>query len=383
VQYLSPDDVALLTELDALGATLSAVGLDELGQRTAELRRRVAERLRRLVAETRELAEVNARTGELLEKVEAFGREVHAQNAALRRHTQQLEMSQRETSRVVQALADANAAAAVTLAEADEMCAEAQAARHAVLAEREAIAREAEELRLQTAALADANVEMLMLAEERAEHVEALRAQCARERAEKLAYREQAFVDRLTGLYNRRYYDEHVEVEHARAIELDRPLSIVFIDIDHFKVFNDTHGHAAGDRLLTRVARLISDAVMMELPSRQDGTSFAARYGGEEFLLVLPEVDAARARRIAERLQGVVLCTEFAGAERQPGGRLTVSAGVATRSPADASGAEVARRADVALYRAKATGRNRVVIADASSEPARATRRSAASVPPA
>ena len=341
-----------------------------LADKVSALRQLVEERLRALDVQMSALADANVHGAELLERVEAFGQEVHAQNEALRSHAARLEASEREASRLVDALAAANVAAVMSMEQIDAEREDALAAQCATQLERAGLAREAEELRRQSAALAEANVEMLVLAEAQDEEVEELRARCEREHAEKLAFREQALVDRLTGLFNRRYYEDQLEREYMRARRFQRELSVVFFDIDHFKAFNDTHGHAAGDVLLALVASTVQSGVrQVDIVTRVDGTPFAARYGGEEFIVILPETGVAGALLVAERIRNAVATTVFGGGERQPGGRVTVSAGVASLGASDASGAGVAQRADAALYRAKQAGRNTVIEAEPSGEP--------------
>jgi diguanylate cyclase (GGDEF)-like protein len=158
-------------------------------------------------------------------------------------------------------------------------------------------------------------------------------------------------VDALTGLGNRRAFDEALTMELARARRTGRPLSLVMIDVDHFKVFNDRHGHLAGDEALAEVARVLSEAARAE--------DRAGRVGGEEFALLLPGADEASAGGIAERVRQAVQ------ANRGRFGPLTVSLGVAgwdaERHGDDGAGLRAA--ADARLYAAKAGGRNRVVAA--------------------
>ncbi len=151
--------------------------------------------------------------------------------------------------------------------------------------------------------------------------------------------------DGLTGLSNRRHFDETLALEWRRAARSRAPLSLLLLDIDHFKPYNDAHGHQAGDDLLRRVAQTLREAV-------HRAADFVARYGGEEFVVLLPETDREHARAIAESLRAKI---EETG--------VTVSIGVATAvATRDSSGVEeIVRNADEALYEAKRSGRNRVV----------------------
>ncbi|HSW28499.1 MAG TPA: diguanylate cyclase [Longimicrobiales bacterium] len=161
-----------------------------------------------------------------------------------------------------------------------------------------------------------------------------------------------ARTDPLTGLANRRDFMERLEQEVERSDRYVRPLSLVSLDLDHFKSVNDTHGHAAGDEVLREAARALRSVCR--------DVDLAARMGGEELALLLPETDAAGARIVAERVR-----ERIAGAaHRSPSGqafRVTASLGVAT-ARTGASGEALLQAADEALYRAKGAGRNQVVL---------------------
>lgn len=166
-----------------------------------------------------------------------------------------------------------------------------------------------------------------------------------------------SYLDGLTGIANRRRFDEYVAEEWRRGSRSGAPLGLILLDIDHFKAYNDTYGHAAGDEVLRRVAQRLSASV-------HRAEDLVARYGGEEFAVVLPGVTAEGARIVAERI-----CTSVAalGIPHGATGRrvLTVSLGVAAVVPAwNASPAGLIAAADKALYQAKREGRNQVVQAD-------------------
>jgi diguanylate cyclase (GGDEF)-like protein len=160
-----------------------------------------------------------------------------------------------------------------------------------------------------------------------------------------------SLTDGLTSLRNRRAFDDRLRdaFEHSRRYE--RPLSLVVIDIDHFKPINDSHGHDAGDAVLRGVARRIAKS------TRQ--TDFAARIGGEEFAIILPETPLFEAMQFAEKIRAIVAATPVeAGEGREL--NVTVSIGVANALHSRThSRAELFQAADQALYRAKANGRNR------------------------
>jgi diguanylate cyclase (GGDEF)-like protein len=169
-------------------------------------------------------------------------------------------------------------------------------------------------------------------------------------------------VDDKTGLYTFREFRRRLHDEWQRAQRYGGPLSLVFLDLDHFKRVNDTLGHQAGDVVLREFAMLVAGGAR--------ANDVAARYGGEEFAVVLPHTDGAMAVRVAERVRRAVTAFEFLDGE--PRARVTVSAGVATYpSPIDTirSVDDLVRQADRALYRAKGLGRDRVVRAEAGDAP--------------
>lgn len=165
--------------------------------------------------------------------------------------------------------------------------------------------------------------------------------------------RELAVVDELTGLRNRRYFDRTLQYEVDRMRRYDRALSVVLLDVDHFKSVNDRFGHLVGDEVLKVVARCLERNVRK--------ADLAARYGGEEFALVLPETALAGALHVAERVRESLEQLDVDGL------KVTASLGVATVEkswPGDLPG--IVRAADQALYQAKRTGRNRVVTVELS-----------------
>jgi diguanylate cyclase (GGDEF)-like protein len=165
-----------------------------------------------------------------------------------------------------------------------------------------------------------------------------------------------SYGDGLTGIHNRRAFGRALDIEWRRAIRSKRPLSVVMIDIDHFKTFNDTYGHPAGDSCLVSVASALSEVV-------RRAADTLARYGGEEFVALLPETDRTGAAAIAERMRIAVerLAIAHSGGI---GGRVTVSVGHATIIASEATTADLlASAADVALYEAKRGGRNRAAAA--------------------
>jgi diguanylate cyclase (GGDEF)-like protein/PAS domain S-box-containing protein len=161
-----------------------------------------------------------------------------------------------------------------------------------------------------------------------------------------------SYTDGLTGIYNHRFFVEQLTLEMERQKRYSTPLSLLMIDIDYFKNYNDTNGHLAGDRVLKAVSILIQRGV------RQ--TDIVARYGGEEFSAILINAGREKALEIAERVRRNVAETRFPNESAQPNKHLTVSVGVATFSSSVSSLTDLIREADHALYRAKKRGRNRI-----------------------
>jgi diguanylate cyclase (GGDEF)-like protein len=171
--------------------------------------------------------------------------------------------------------------------------------------------------------------------------------------------RNQSIRDPLTGLFNRRFLEETLERELLRAARSQRPLGVIVLDLDHFKRFNDTYGHQAGDALLRELGGLLRDQLR--------GGDVPCRYGGEEFVLILPEASLDSTRRRAGQLREAVHRLQVAD-RGQSLGLVTLSAGVAVFPTHGTSGDALIRAADAALYRAKAAGRDQVQVAAPSVE---------------
>ncbi|HMC57647.1 MAG TPA: sensor domain-containing diguanylate cyclase, partial [Candidatus Solibacter sp.] len=173
------------------------------------------------------------------------------------------------------------------------------------------------------------------------------------------ALRNQSIKDPLTGLYNRRYLAEMLEREIRRAVRAEQSLGVLMLDLDHFKKFNDTYGHEAGDTVLRETASFLTKSIRVE--------DVVCRFGGEEFVIILPTADLnaahARAERIRSKLRELTVLHQG-----QSLGMITVSVGVATLPQHGTSPKDLLEAADAALYRAKREGRDRVV--DATPRPA-------------
>jgi diguanylate cyclase (GGDEF)-like protein len=164
--------------------------------------------------------------------------------------------------------------------------------------------------------------------------------------------RDQALRDPLTGLYNRRYLEETIERELARAARNNRPVAIVMCDLDHFKLVNDTHGHMAGDEVLRVFAEL--------LKTHARGSDIVCRFGGEEFVMFLPDMPPAVAYQRAEKLR-----TELAAKRITVGAaviQVTASFGVAAFPENGKTMDSLINAVDAAMYQAKEAGRDRIVV---------------------
>ena len=165
---------------------------------------------------------------------------------------------------------------------------------------------------------------------------------------------EMAITDVLTGLHNRRYMESHLATLVEQANARGKPLTLLILDIDFFKSINDTYGHDAGDDVLREFAHRLKKSIR--------GIDLACRYGGEEFVVVMPDTDMTVAAMVAERLRRRIASEPFKIAQGDKS--VTISIGIAALGAEDTP-AQVLKRADQALYRAKHEGRNRVV-ADAA-----------------
>ncbi|MCG8311623.1 MAG: sensor domain-containing diguanylate cyclase, partial [Pseudomonadales bacterium] len=165
---------------------------------------------------------------------------------------------------------------------------------------------------------------------------------------------ELSMTDQLTGLKNRRFFDEHFQEEYKRSIREQSSLSVVVLDIDHFKKVNDSYGHVAGDICLQRVAEVL------QVHTQRPG-DIAVRFGGEEFVILLANTEQIGAQQVCENIRDEVAQLEVSGDGHQF--RVTISLGIATMVPnEEMAPASLLKKADAALYRAKSLGRNRVAI---------------------
>ena len=164
--------------------------------------------------------------------------------------------------------------------------------------------------------------------------------------------RKLVFFDGLTGVYNRRYFDQQLAQEWARSTRSGSPLSLIILDVDFFKRYTDRYGHQAGDDCLREVSKILQNNL-------KRASDLVARYGGEEFACILPDTDLAHAMQIADHLERAVRATEILHEDSDVAAVVTISLGVATRSGTDRTDkvSELLALADAELYRAKAQGR--------------------------
>jgi len=164
--------------------------------------------------------------------------------------------------------------------------------------------------------------------------------------------RELSVRDELTGINNRRHFQQMLQMEWKRAVRFRRQLSLIMLDVDHFKEYNDTFGHLQGDSVLKHIG------VLLKKNLREVDT--VARFGGEEFVLLLPDTDKRGAVVVAEKVRAVVAGHKFLDDELKDTRRITISAGVATYPDDVGEMEDLIDQADIALYRAKEKGRNLV-----------------------
>ncbi|MBK8012559.1 MAG: diguanylate cyclase [Deltaproteobacteria bacterium] len=162
--------------------------------------------------------------------------------------------------------------------------------------------------------------------------------------------------DALTGLYNRRTFEDTLSKERERAKRYGTALALLMFDVDHFKGYNDSFGHQAGDEALRSVGRIVSTAIR--------GSDIACRYGGEEFAVILPNADVDQASIVAEKLRRTIAEAPISSLDGTPLPSVTVSVGVTATNTNDVAVEELVARADEALYRAKEAGRNVIRVAE-------------------
>lgn len=208
-------------------------------------------------------------------------------------------------------------------------------------------------VRKSTRSVHDKNVRLIDRNEELATENDLLRARNQELETLNVRLEQMANVDSMMGIPNRRAFDRRFDEEWRRSMRSGQPLSVLIVDVDSFKSFNDTYGHVEGDGILRRIAQSMGETLRI--------SDFIARHGGEEFAVLLPDTEADGVLAVAEKLRSAVEALRIPHQKSATGQVVTVSVGAAWEVAAtDVTKEKLLRRADVALYKAKEHGRNRV-----------------------
>jgi len=297
-----------------------------LGGRMAGALKTMQSNLRHLTWQAQRVA-----GGDLNQRVEFMGEFATAFNAMI----EQIRLARQELARGTEELGQQRQAAVTALQEAQTAW---------------------EETHQANQQLQEANLKLQAANQKLQEYNRQLQTQLAEIRSLQEQLREQAIRDSLTGCFNRRYLEETMEREFARAVREGYTVGVVMVDIDRFKAINDTFGHAVGDRIVMELGH--------SLQSLSRTGDIVCRYGGEEFLLLLPGLTAEVAVERAEQWRAAFAALELPTTGRKI--RLTISLGVAIYPIDSEDSQEILRKADQALYLAKSNGRNRVELSSAS-----------------
>lgn len=216
------------------------------------------------------------------------------------------------------------------------------------------------DIELVSAATARAT-EKVRLVEENQKLVEELKVKNKKLDKANRVFKNLACRDGLTGIFNHRYFQDSLKAELNRASRHEKFFSLVFLDVDYFKRYNDTNGHPLGDILLRHLARILFKSIRK--------SDVLARYGGEEFVIILPETPKANARIVGEKIRRIVEKYPFEGQETQPQKNLTISVGISTYPEDGTDCHALIQCADGAMYRAKNNGRNKVCLWPADQDP--------------
>jgi len=358
---LVPITVDIASAFERVRRAVRAGDPPEIRRHLYSLELQVEETLATSRVEAEAIADANVRALEMYERQEALAEELKRQVVKAQEQNERLLALSVELDAQATRLAEANVDALLIVDSSEERIGELEQSMDRLVREKRALHGRARELEDQAAALADSSAAAVELVIEAREQMHTLQQAKRTLERENEVLEEQTFLDGLTGLFNHRYLEQQIEIELARAKRYESPLSLIFIDIDHFKHLNDFLGHMAGDTVLRELAAVVrSEFRRADIPIRMTGEPFAVRYGGEEFVVILPETRRDGAHVAAERLRARIEATDFPGGDTQPRGRVTVSMGVAELRPTDENAEQLLRRADLALYAAKRNGRNRI-----------------------
>jgi diguanylate cyclase (GGDEF)-like protein len=207
------------------------------------------------------------------------------------------------------------------------------------------------DIELVSAATARA-IEKVRLVEENQKLIEELNTQNKKLAKVNRVLKNLACRDGLTGIFNHRYFQDSLSAEINRSVRPEGIFSLLFLDVDHFKQYNDINGHQKGDKLLRNLAIILAKSIRK--------SDILARYGGEEFVIILPETSKTNALKFGEKLRRYVEKYPFPGKDSQPGNNLTISIGISSYPEDGTDRYSLIKKADQALYRAKNSGRNMV-----------------------
>jgi len=371
VKNETPSDIALpaehtrpLTGLRELATVLRDGGQPDTAKAIEDLAREAREHLQELWRQALSVADANAGAIELVEQQMRFNEELKQQNLQLREQKQQIDKALKELESQAAAMAEANVDALLQAEESGAELRKLTDEQRRLQEVNQELASRTKELEEEAKALAAANVDAVTMMEEKEQSISQLESRTSALEMVRRELEDKAFRDSLTGLYNNRYFNREMALEFERARRHRRNLTLLFLDIDHFKRINDTYGHQTGDKVLETVGTIMLTRIRnIDVAVCVVGAPFAARYGGEEFVAILPETSKEEGVIVAERIREAIAERKFESGG-DPMGPVTLSAGVATLSEDDKTPEDLIGRADKALYAAKEGGRNRVVTAD-------------------
>jgi diguanylate cyclase len=326
------------------------------------LERRVRDHFLEHQSQAIAVADANARAVEIIDRQLIINQELQRQNAELVKQKDLIDATRQELEEQSRAIANANVDAVLRLDEADDKIRSLDTIRQELDGRNLQLAEIMENLQKEAMALASANVEAVLLLDHKDITIQQFKKKSDEMEEIRKDLEDKVFLDPMTGLSNYRYFSRQMDLEIARARRYGRKLTMVFLDLDHFKCINDNYGHLFGDKVLAEIGKLIQKAVRSaDIFLRLDVKPVTARYGGEEFVIILPETPLEGGRIVADRIRKAIQAAEFECGKCHPVVKITLSGGVAEFNPCEEA-EEFIRRADSALYRAKEMGRNKIEV---------------------